>query len=434
MIGSDIMSSAIFSTSAKLSNLPINIIARATGDPRDRRLAHYSDILFQYYWNQISTQAALDWQAQDNGFFVEIMGGGNPGGRIEPTKIPGTKDYVYATGLRVLDSQWATRTGDPEYPVRYIHIDSKGSRKEYKFHHSRILFDAQMKSSRQRMYEIGLCGLSRVVRTVLRQDDISLVEDEMLGSRPVSQIIFSKVLTAEQMEDAFVAAEDKMYLDRHEQRRSSRAVFLSVKGAPETVKVADITSIPLRKFPEGYDYQVYVDTAMSIIAMGLGFDKREFWPGTERGATRGDAEVQHMKTKAKTPGLWEGTWTHQLQQKWVPPGAIASAYVQDADQDEQEAKIRLARSQAYRQYLQQGDMMDHQALWELMLEDGLLSEAQFDRLMSKQAKFDAMMEARNNVVNGNGNSSDGSSNGDNSGGSGGTSANGKDRQGESPIR
>lgn len=77
------------------------------------------------------------------------------------------------------------------------------------------------------------------------------------------------------------------------------------------VKAASVESFDLKKLPEGYDPEVYMNLAVNIISMALGFDPRELWPATVRGATRADAEVQHWKSMRKTPGIWVGQFTKE---------------------------------------------------------------------------------------------------------------------------
>lgn len=411
MLSSDVMSGAIFSTSAKLASIPISVIPKVTANARDRRVSNYSDVLLQYYWYEISSQAAIDWQTHDNGCFIEVLGGGDPGGPIDATQVPGTRDYVWATGLNALDSQKCVRTGDPEYPVKYVYTDQRGYTKEYRFHHTRIIFDAQMSTTRQNMFGVGICGMSRTARSALRLNDIDKVERGNLSGK-ISQIIFSRVLTAEQVEQSFIDAELKSKGSTESGEDGYRMVFIGIKGAAEVVRNASIERIPLMTLPEGYNPEVYMNLAVNIISMGLGFDSRELWPATVRGATRADAEVQDTKAKRKTPGLWTNMIVRELGRKWAPPGSLVSYLVQDDDQDKAKADLNKVRAETYRMYME-ADPLDHTTVWELMLEDGILSQNQYDRLILEKSKFEEMINARDRVVgnSGDGNKNPGSTNG-----------------------
>lgn len=56
-------------------------------------------------------------------------------------------------------------------------------------------------------------GQPLCVRSVLRLDDINLLEDECSGARPISQMIFSRVIGAEDMEKAFDKADEKIMVE-----------------------------------------------------------------------------------------------------------------------------------------------------------------------------------------------------------------------------
>lgn len=396
LVGSDILQGAIFSTSARLSSTPCHVEARNPNSKVDRRIAHWSSLLLDYYWAEIALQVAIDWQSQDNGTFIEVMGAGEPGGPIEPTRVPGTKDYIYATGLRVLDAQMATRTKDPEYPVVYRHRGKDGAEKLYKFHYTRIIYAAQMPSTRRDMLGVGLSGASRCIRNILRLDDIGLLEDEMLGTRPISQMIFSRGISADKVEEAFHESEEIANLGGEDlKRRTARTVFLSVVGGPESMRAASIEMHDLKKLPEGYNPEVSMNLAMNVMAMSLGFDPREFWPATVRGATRADAEVQHWKAMRKTPGYWVTTFKRELERKFCPASAQVLFDGQDDEQDAARAALRKARADeigvrlATRQW-------DRPMAFQAMLDAGDITEAQMTQLLASteiQRFVDAEIEA-----------------------------------------
>lgn len=389
MLDSDVLSSAIFSTTARLVSVPVHIRARDKENRNHRRISMWSDLLLNSYWQDVAFAFAMDWQTQDNGAFMEIQGAGDPGGPIEPTQVPGTKDWIYGTGLRVLDSQNCTRTGDPEYPVVYKHRGADGRTKYYRFHHTRIIFRSQMASSRADMYDVGLCGASRCVRNVIRLDDIRIFEDELLGVRPLSQLIFGKAISAENMEKAFVVAEEKGA--NGDKRRVSQLVFMGVTGNPELVKAADIKAIDLKHYPDGYNQETSMNLAINVISMGLGFDPRELWPATVRGATRADAEVQHWKSMMKTPGLWINGMTKELCLKWCPTVSVASFDQQDDEQARSRADLRYVRAQTREIDLRSG-ALDQEATHQLMLEDGDVSESMFMQLRQRAEEMAAQAE------------------------------------------
>lgn len=391
---SNILSSALFSTSARLASIPITISPKDVSNRTHRRLADWSSDLLRYYWDDIAQAVAFEWQVHDNGVFIEVMGGGRADGPIEPTRVPGTKDYLFGLGLQVLDGQYCQRTGDATYPVLYRYRpEGGGPEKYYKFHRSRIIYFAQMPSVRRDMKGVGYGATSRVIDQVLRLDDIRRLEDERMGARPISQIIFSRGIHAGEMEKTFEDADAKAEAASMggDLRRSSRIVFLSAMGPADALRAASVEAIDLKRMPDGYDPEVYMNMAINLMSMGLGFDPREFWPATVRGATRADAEVQHWKSMRKTPGIWVKQISKQLDEKWCPSTASASFDQQDDEQDMQRAAIREVKARVIAAYITSG-AIDVEAGWEMMLEEGDLNDDQVARLKVRFAEAEAKAE------------------------------------------
>jgi hypothetical protein len=380
MVGSDVLSSAIFSTSARLSSVPINVVPNDPTNRMHRRLSQWSDMLLKHYWSQIAFQAAVEWQTQDNGCFVEIMGAGDPGGPIEPTKIPGTQDYIFATGLRILDSQSVQRTGDDTYPILYRYRPIGGVEKLYKFHKTRVVAISQMPSTRSGMFGVGLSGASRAIRSILQLDDVDMLQQEIMGSRPISQLVFSRGISAEAIRDAFIKADERALeearLASSERKRTARSVFVSAEGPADQVRAASVEMLDLKRLPESYDPKVNMELAINVVSMALGFDPRELWPGTATGATRADAEVQQQKSMVKTPGIWMNTWRTELNQKWCPWPCSITFDEQDDAQDMLRAEIHKIHADTIAQYMASGSI-DFETAWQMMMENGDISERQY---------------------------------------------------------
>lgn len=380
MIRSDMLSSAIFITSARLYSVPFNIIPKDRNNRRVAEIARWSDMLLKESWASEMYRAIIDWQTQDNGMFLEILGNGDPGGPIEPTLVPGTSTYLYGLGLRHLDSQRCTRTGDPEYPVKYRAKDARGRTRDFKIHHSRVLFDAQMPSPRAEMLGVGFSGVSRCISHALHMNDIGILKEEWLGSRPVSEIIFGRGMKADDIKRAFNEADEKA--NSEGLARFAKIVFLGIDGNPELVRSAGLERIPLKRLPEGYDEEKAITVAINVVAMALGFDARTLWPATVRGATRADAEVQHLKTMKMTPGVFVEMMIRQLTKKFCPVSCEVTAEQQDDEQDGIVGSNKKLRAET-RELMLASNQIDLRVNYEMMLKDGDLTQEQFDYLIAK---------------------------------------------------
>lgn len=380
LVRSDVLSSATNITSARLFSVPFQIVPRDKANRRDSEIAFWSTALLQHSWSTEMFRFIIDWQTQDNGAFLEILGGGDPAGPIEPTLVPGTATWLYGLGLRHLDSQMATRTGNPTYPVRYRAKDGRGKMRDYKLHSSRVIFNAQMESPRWDMYGVGFCATSRAISHILHMGDISTLKEEWLGSRPVSEIVLGKGFTGEQISAAFRSADEKANAEGLQ--RFAKVVFLGIEGNADLVRAAGLERIQLKRLPEGYDEEKAMTIAINIIAMAFGFDARTLWPATVRGATRADAEVQHLKTMKMTPGIWEETMKRLLMEKYCPGSCEVLADQKDDEQDAIVSENKQLRAQI-RQLMLDSNQINLKVCYEMMKNDGDLSDSQYEYLLSR---------------------------------------------------
>lgn len=380
-IKSDILSSALNITSARLYSIPFNVVPRDKENRRVREVAYWSDLLLKLSWSREMYPFILDWQGQDNGAFMEVIGAGNPSGPIEPTLVPGTSTYLFGLGLRHLDSQLCIRTNDPTYPVLYEGLDERGRAVRYKLHKSRVVFSSQMRNPRFKMNGVGLCATSRCLRHVQHMDDIDILKEEWLGSRPVSEIIFGRGFSASDLENAFLRVEERANNDRL--KRFAKVVFLGMDNAPaDLIKASSLERISMKRLPDGYDEEKSITVALNVIAMALGFDVRVLWPATVRGATRADAEVQHLQTMTKAPGIWVNEIETQLNEKFSPVSCFVSATQEDLQQDAVKAQNQQLRA-IVRQTMLTSGQIDQRINLQMMLEDGDITEKQYTYLIRK---------------------------------------------------
>lgn len=390
LIKSDVLSSTTNVTSSRLFSIPVSVVPKNKESRRNRDLAYWSSSLLRLSFADQILPFIIDWQTQDNGAFAEIIGGGSPDGPLEPTQVPGTKVWLYGLGLRHLDAQRCTRTGDPDYPVIYEATDHKGRYRKYMLHHTRVLYMSQMKSPRAPMYGVGLSAVSRCISHALHLTDISILKEEWLGARPVSEIVFGRGFRVSELEDAFKKAD--MKADAEGLTRLAKLSFIGITGAPDMVRASGIERIPLKRLPEGYNEATSVEIGINMISLAYGFDAREFWPGTTTGATRADAEVSHLKTMRKTPGVWIEQMGTQLDRKWVPNACSPTFDQQDDEQDQVKADLRLSRAQELQVRIDSGQI-DAIVAYQTMLEAGDINETQYNYLVKRAEELEARGES-----------------------------------------
>jgi len=376
--GSDHISGAFYTLASKLSSVPFQVMPRDPAVAGHRKLAdEYQENLmvaaeFGQGWEQVVVPFLIDLWSQDNGGFLEIIGGGPKDGELRGLPV----------GLAHLDSYRCHRTGSVEYPVQYEDTDGK----LYKLHRSRVLFRSQMPSPRAEMYRVGFCWLSRCINTAQNLIDIATYKQEKLGSRPQRGLIVTRGgLDPEDLASAFMQADTMM--DSLNLSRYSKFVGIGDRTLPE----AGLDIIDLASLPDGFDEHTAVTLGMYAIALAGAVPPRWLWPATATGATKADAMYQHVAGLTGGPGstlnmiavmLGGGSTGGGLMPgapRFLPPQLYLEFDFQDDEQDRTAAEIEDLRAQSLERELNVG-AIDVRTAREKMLEDGDLTDAQFREL------------------------------------------------------
>jgi len=379
LLSSDHVQSAFWMIGAKIVDVPYRIIPRDRSVKRHQRLAdQFQAILdnmiqFGQGWSDFWFRFLMDLWSTDNGAFGEVIGDGKPDGPLEGP----------AFGLSHLDSLRCTRTSNPEYPVIYQDVDGR----RYKFHHSRVIYTSQEPSRRAEMLGVGHCWLSRCINSAQRLVDKDVYFQEMLGSRPLRQILIGRGISRDQLVFAIEQAEEGM--DNRGLRRFSKTVFA---GDPDRTDIG-IDSVPFTLLPDGFDEDVMTRIAMAVISLAGGFPLRWVWPaGGVTGATKADALYQHIAGQGGG-AQWHLNKVRDLLSYSDKALAIASVLppkflpkelklvfdFQDDEQDRQQADIRSSRAETRKVDLETG-VIDVRTAREQALDAGDITLAQFNKM------------------------------------------------------
>lgn len=361
--GNDYTQLAINTAVLKLSGIPLTVQAKNMNVSAHQRLADEFDEMLQAILPDLLPRYIQDLLTQDNGAFAVVM---------DEQRDARQPVIGMPTGIMHLDAAYCHRTGHAEYPIRYSHRENDGTEHWYPIHHSRLIEMVELRSSERDMYGVGRCFMSRVIQTARTLLDMVTLEQETIGSRPATEIIHGEGFDSpEILKKAFreaTLAGDNAGLSIH----GGRIYMTSEIGSK-------VNRIPLRTYPDGFNKERDLTLGMYVIASAMGMDARELWPATASGATKADASIQHMKTQAKLPAWWIRNLTMELESKFLPSSLrIVSDYTDD-EQDERRAAISRARA-SRRSADMTSAITDKRAEREMMLEDGELTQAQFDRL------------------------------------------------------
>lgn len=370
------LSGAFYTLACKLSSVPRHVLPRDPAVSAHRKLADQYQIILDEIvegmggWEALIIPTLLDRWCQDNGWFWEVTGDGPKDGPIKGM----------ATGLMHLDSWRCDRTGDYEFPVVYTDTDGR----RYRLHASRVIFDAELSDPRVDMLGVGHCWVSRIIDTAQNLVDIAQYKQEKLGSRPKRAIAITKGgLDPDDLATALRLADNQMTaagLSRY-----SKMIIVGSSLIPN----ADLSLLDLASLPDGFDEAESTTLAMNLIALTGGVPVRWLWPSTVTGATKADAEYQHVAGLTGGPGSTLARFANLLggppiglthvSGKFLPPSLKLEFDFQDDYQDYSQAQNRDLRSQQRERDLNSG-VYTIRVAREQALDAGDISDAQFAQM------------------------------------------------------
>jgi hypothetical protein len=363
------MSLAVYNAQSKLVSLPFQVVAR--DQTNDEHVAQAKELTFLLTsgtqfgetWGAAYARFVEDLLTQDNGGFMEIIGGGSPDGPI--VGMP--------TAVRHLDSQRCTRRADPIYPVRYYAEDGK----RYLIHFTRVVYMSQMPSARAEMNGVGLCAVSRAADIAQNLMDILHYKQERLGSRPPNAMIVGKGVTGRQLMDAFYTAEQEA--NNQGQSRYSRMVAIGSENPDIEVDVVNLTHM------EPFDEETSMNLGMYAIASAFGMDVQELWP-TLTGGSSGDAQLRRMRSRSKFPAQTTSAVEAQFNYKVMPPHLELRFDFKDDEEDQQRAQIRDIRGRNRQREISSGTINVASAR-QLMFDDGDLDRVLLERMELEEGRL-----------------------------------------------
>ena len=356
------LSLAVYNAQSKLVSIPFEIVAKnPLNDSHVNQAEELSFLLtsggqFGETWGVAYARFVEDLLTQDNGGFMEIIGGGNPMGPIQG--MP--------TSIRHLDAQRCTRRADPIYPVRYLGDDNK----RYLLHWTRVIYMSQMSSSRTDMNGVGVCAVSRsadVAQTLL---DMVHYKQERLGSRPANTMLVGKGVTGEQLMEAFYTVEQES--NNAGQSRYSKMVAIGSENPDISVERVDLNHM------DPFDEETSTTLGMYAIAAAFGMDAGELWPDSS-GGSKGDTALKRTRSRGKFPAQTTAAVAAQFNYKVMPPHLKMRFDFKDDEEDQQRAMIRDIRGRNRQREISSGTV-DVTTARQVMYDDGDLDRALFEKM------------------------------------------------------
>lgn len=287
-------------------------------------------------WQSLLGRWVQDYLNTDHGGFIELARQGRNGP---------------VGGLYHIDAECIGLTGNVSYPLVYTpklttgKLNKAGGVRFTPFDYIRIV---DMESPDESKFGLGFCAVSRAYKAAKVLLALYNYDEEKLSDMPLPGLVAITGMTMDELAQAFA-----LY-DAHRQS-NQQAVFkgllwLAAQTNPLQAIKAELVSFA--GLPENFDREQTVSLYIYTLSLDFGVDAREFWPATQSGATKGEAEVQAQKAKGKGFGQMLSSMERALN--WgVLPQDIEFAFDRRNDDDD------LARE------ILRGQMIDNvRKLWE----------------------------------------------------------------------
>lgn len=318
-----IISGGIYAMSGRVAALPYQIIS-----PQVRVQARFQDMVAHSDLGEGSRslfyKTCLDLLTTDNGAFWELLGAGKPEERLKGPVL----------GVAHLDSNMIWRTHDSEIPAIYI---NPYTGQYHGLHRSRIVRMSSMPQPDELARGVGFCAISRIERWIKIAYAEANYKDEKISGRFKRGIIYGSGTTPKQFDSAMRAVD----------QRNDAMGFTAFSGIPVLLTMQPdlkLDVLDLAKLPDGFDFEKEVTLYVYVVALGLGTDARELWPATASGATKADANTQHLKAQGK--GIADILQTIEWAFNWyvLPPGVQFSFDFTDEEREMLQAEIDNTRA------------------------------------------------------------------------------------------
>lgn len=318
----------------KVSTIPMTVVAKdrsVSKHVRQARVLNESLVVNSGLFRGLRFEIEKminDYLTQDKGCFAIIMGAGREDGAI----------LGPALGLYHLDAEFCNLTGDPTFPVVYVHDDGD----EYKLHYTRVIHIVNLPSPKRSLRGVGMCPLSCVLDSARELKDMAIYSQESYGSRPARRALYvKKGATMEQLNGAVQLADDKM--DSQGLTRFAKTLLMAPKNPNSEL---ELETLDLVNVPEGHNRKDVTLLDMAFLAAGFGLLLNDLALAfAEKGGSEASASTDR-KGWGKGVALFVDLFSEQINAKFLPSHLRINTDNVDDAQDKYQAEIRSIRSEA----------------------------------------------------------------------------------------
>ncbi len=218
-------------------------------------------------------------------------------------------------GLYNIDSARLILTGNTEVPLRYSPAVG-GSGKTIPLYPGDFSRIVDMPSPDERKFGLGFCAVSRALKAAKVLLALYNYEEEQLLDLPPKGIVAITGMTMPEVESAFRLYEAKR--KSKDQTVFKGLLWLAAQAGP--LQNIDVKLTPFATLPDHFDKEQAITLYVFTLALDFGVDVREFWPASQAGATKAEAEIQAQKAKGKGFGRLISSVERSINWDVLPPG------------------------------------------------------------------------------------------------------------------
>lgn len=183
---------------------------------------------------------------------------------------------------------------------------------------------------------LGFCAVSRALKAARILLALYNYEEERLSDLPLPGIVAVTGMTQGEVKKAFDLYE--ALREGKQQSTFKGLLWLAAQSSPINPIQVDFT--PFSGVPESFDREQVLTHYVYTLALDFGVDVREFWPASQAGATKAEAEIQHQKAKGKGFGRMLATVERAINWDVLPEGLEFIFDQRDSEDDLVRERIR----------------------------------------------------------------------------------------------
>ena len=326
------------------------------------------------------TRGSIDLYSQDNGWFIEVIRDGE------------TPDSP-VIGLAHLDAGKCVRTGNPYVPVLYT--DRNGQ--QHKLQWFQVVNITDAPSPVETMYGMGLCAVSRVLKSAQVMRDIIVRNQEKLSGRFAGALHLVSGVSKKMIDDIFAAADEK-----DNSRGRSRYSPPIVAGTLDPNAKIGKETIELASLPDGYDQDGAMKWAIALLALGFMVEYQDLAPLPGGGlGTASQSQVLHMKARGKGPEMFRKLVEHALNFHVLPQNVNFRFTEEDLGAKTEDAEYRRRKAEGRKLDIESGVLTPSVAR-QIMVDDGDLRQDYLTMLEQEdeeaQRQADAIAQGQGETI------------------------------------